>query len=107
MKNLAGLMKQAQEMQGKMAEMQASLEQMEISGAAGAGLVTVTLNGKGDLKNVAIDPGLMKEGEEEILEDLLVAAHGDARARLEQATAEKMKEVTGGLSLPPGLNLGF
>jgi DNA-binding YbaB/EbfC family protein len=107
MKNLAGLMKQAQEMQGKMAEMQASMEQMEISGAAGAGLVSVTLNGKGDLKNVQIDASLMKEGEGEILEDLLVAAHGDAKARLERAMAEKMKEVTGGLSLPPGMNLGF
>ncbi len=107
MKNLAGLMKQAQEMQGKMAEMQASMEQMEISGAAGAGLVSVTLNGKGDLKNVQIDASLMKEDEAEILEDLLVAAHGDAKARLEQAMAEKMKEVTGGLSLPPGMNLGF
>jgi len=107
MKNLAGLMKQAQEMQGKMAEMQAGMEQMEINGASGAGLVSVTLNGKGELKNVEIDPSLMKEGEGEILEDLLVAAHGDAKARLEQAMAEKMKEVTGGLSLPPGMNLGF
>jgi DNA-binding YbaB/EbfC family protein len=107
MKNLAGLMKQAQQMQGKMAEMQEKLEALMIEGSSGAGMVTVMLNGKGDLKSVKIDPKLADPAETEMLEDLLVAAHADARRKIETVTAEEMQKVTGGLSLPGGLKLPF
>lgn len=107
MKNLGNLMKQAQELQTRMATVQAELEQMEVVGRSGAGLVTVTLSGKGDMKAVVVDASLMKPDEKEILEDLIVAAHADAKVKMEQAVAEKMKAVTGSLPLPPGFNLGF
>jgi hypothetical protein len=107
MKDLGNLMKQAQELQSRMAAVQAELEAMEISGRSGAGLVQVTLSGKGDMKAIIVDPSLMKPEEKEILEDLVVAAHADARAKMEQAVAEKMKAVTGNLPLPPGFNLGL
>ena len=107
MKDLGNLMKQAQELQSRMAAVQAELEAMEISGRSGAGLVQVTLSGKGDMKAVIVDPSLIKPEEKEILEDLIVAAHADARAKMEQAVAEKMKAVTGNLPLPPGFNLGL
>lgn len=102
MKNITDLMKQAKEMQSKMADVQAELEQMEIAGQAGGGLVKVILSGKGDMKGVEIDASLVKPEEKEILEDLILAAHGDARNKMEQAVAEKMKTVTGGLPMPPG-----
>jgi nucleoid-associated protein EbfC len=107
MKDLGNLMKQAQELQSRMAAVQAELEAMEISGRSGAGLVQVTLSGKGDMKAIIVDPSLMKPEEKEILEDLVVAAHADARAKMEKAVAEKMKAVTGNLPLPPGFNLGL
>ncbi len=107
LKDLGGLMKQAQEMQAKMADMQSQLEDIEITGVAGAGLVTVRLNGKGAMNGVDVDKSLLKEDESEILEDLIVAAHADARQKMEAAVADKMKEVTGGLSLPPGFNLSL
>ncbi|HHK74562.1 MAG TPA: YbaB/EbfC family nucleoid-associated protein [Rhizobiales bacterium] len=107
MKNFASLMKQAQEMQSRMSDMQAGMEQMEVTGSSGAGMVSVTLNGKGEMRGLKIDESLMKPGEGEILEDLIIAAHNDAKAKVETQMAEKMKEVTGGLSLPPGMNLGF
>jgi nucleoid-associated protein EbfC len=107
MKNLAGLMKQAQQMQSKMQEMQAKLETLEVEGAAGAGLVAVTLNGKGDLRRVKIDPKLADPADIEMLEDLLVAAHRDAKAKIEAMTQEEMQKVTGGLQLPPGMKLPF
>ena len=87
MKNLSGLMKQAQQMQEKMQEMQSRLEGMEIEGEAGAGLVAVTLNGKGDMRRIKIDPKLIDPADAEMLEDLIVAAHADARQKLEAATA--------------------
>ena len=105
MKGLGDIMKQAQAMQGRMTEMQKELEELEVKGASGAGLVSVTLSGKGNLKDLSIDASLMKPEETEILEDLIVAAHSDAKTRLEEAMAEKMKEVTGGMPLPPGMNL--
>lgn len=108
-KNFASMMKQAQELQGRMAEMQAELERMEVEGSAGGGVVRVALSGKGDLKRVAIDPSLAKDLAEpeaiEIVEDLIVAAHADAKRKLEEALQEKMQAVTGGLPLPPGLGL--
>lgn len=105
MKNLMGMMKQAQEMQERMAKMQEELEEIEVSGVSGAGLVTVTLSGKGAMKAVKIDPSLLKEDEVEILEDLLVAAHNDAKAKTESTMQEKMKDITGGINLPPGMKL--
>lgn len=105
MKNLTGLMKQAQEIQARMGEMQERVAALEVEGASGAGLVTVTLRGKGDLIGVKIDPSLMVADEVEILEDLLVAAHADAKARLDDKLQEEMKSVTGGMPLPPGFSL--
>ena len=104
MRDLMGMMKQAKELQDRMQQMQAELETIEVEGVAGGGVVSVTLSAKGDLKGVRIDNSLMKEGEKEILEDLLVAAHADAKKKTEAVMAEKMKQLTGGLPLPPGLN---
>ena len=105
MKNFSEMMKQAQALQGRMAEMQAELERALIEGRSGGGMVTVTLSGKGDMSSVKIDPSLLKSEEAEILEDLIVAAHNDAKAKVEEAMKEKMKSLTGGLPLPPGLKL--
>jgi DNA-binding YbaB/EbfC family protein len=101
------MMKQAKQMQEQMGSLQEQMVEMECQGSAGAGLVTVTLNGKGDLKGLAIDPSLMKEEEKEILEDLIVAAHTEARAKIEQAMQEKTQELMGGLGLPAGMKLPF
>ena len=105
MKNFTQMMKQAQELQGRMQEMQAEMESMTCEGRAGAGMVTVTLNGKGEMTGVAIDDSMLKPGEGEILEDLIVAAHGDAKAKVEDAMKEKMASLTGGLPIPPGFKL--
>ena len=107
MKNLAGMMKQAQQMQQKMAEMQARLEAAEIEGVAGAGLVRVTLTGKGALKNVKIDPKLIDPSDIEMLEDLVVAAHADAKSKLDAITESETRNAMGGISLPPGMKLPF
>jgi DNA-binding YbaB/EbfC family protein len=105
MKNLGQLMKQAQEMQSKVTEMQQRLADAEVTGASGAGMVLVTLNGKGEVRNVKIDPGLTTGEDVELLEDLLVAAFNDARAKVEVLASEEMKKITGGLNLPPGVTL--
>ena len=105
MKNFAGMMKQAQELQTRMAEMQAEMERARVEGQSGGGLVVLTLNGKGDLVGVKIDASLAKPDEVEILEDLIVAAHTDAKAKVERLLQEKMQSLTGGLPLPPGLKL--
>jgi DNA-binding YbaB/EbfC family protein len=107
MKNLAGLMKQASQMQSKMAEMTAKLESMEVEGQSGAGMVTVTMNGKSELKRVKIDPKLADPAEMETIEDLIVAAHAEAKRKLEVLTTEAMRDVTGGLDLPAGMKLPF
>ncbi len=107
MKNLGNMLKQAQQMQAKMQEMQAELEAREVQGAAGGGMVQVTLNGKSELKSVRIDPALMKEDEREVLEDLIKAAHADAKARVEREMAEQMQKLTAGMPLPPGMKLPF
>ena len=107
MKNLGQMMKQAQEMQAKMAEMQKRLEQIEVTGQSGAGMVQVTLTGKGDARRVVLDPKIVDAQEKEVLEDLLVAAINDARAKAETRMAEEMAKLTGGLNLPPGLKLPF
>jgi DNA-binding YbaB/EbfC family protein len=105
MADFLGLMKQATQLQSKMQEMQAELDQIAVEGVAGGGMVSVTLSAKGDLKGVRIDPSLIKPEETEIIEDLLVAAHADARRKAETLLQEKMKSLTGGLPLPPGMKL--
>ena len=107
MKNLAGMMKQAQEMQSKMQELQTKLEAMEVTGEAGAGLVRVTLNGKADLRKINIDPKIIDPADAEMLHDLILAAHRDAKTKIEAASAEEMQKVTGGIQLPPGMKLPF
>ena len=105
MADFLGLMKQAAELKSKMETMQAELEQSEVEGASGGGLVIVKLSGKGTMKSVKIDASLLKPSEKEILEDLIVAAHADARRKAEAMLQERMKSFTGGLPLPPGLKL--
>jgi DNA-binding YbaB/EbfC family protein len=107
MMDFMGLMKQAQQMQVKMAEAQLELDQVEVEGEAGGGLVKVRLTAKGAMKAVEIDPSLVRPEEKEILEDLIVTAHMQARAKAEAVMAEKMKALTGGLPLPPGFKLPF
>jgi DNA-binding YbaB/EbfC family protein len=106
MADFMGLMKQAAQLQSKMQALQAELDTIEVEGNAGGGMVTVKLSAKGELKGIKVDGSLMKPSEKEILEDLLVAAHADARRKAEGVLQEKMKAVTGGLPLPPGLGLG-
>ncbi len=107
MKNIADIMKQVQSMQSRMGEMQSKLEAMTVNGQSGGGLVKVTMNGKGAVQSISIDPSLMKADEREILEDLLVAACADAKGKVEAAAADEMKSLTGGLPLPPGMKLPF
>ena len=105
MADFMGMMKQAAQLQSKMQELQAELDQILVEGTAGGGMVTVTLTAKGDMKGAKVDDSLLKPGEAEILEDLLVAAHADARRKAEAVMQDKMKAVTGGLPLPPGMKL--
>ena len=107
MKNLAGMMKQAQEMQSKMQEMQTKLEGMEVTGEAGAGLVKVVMNGKSEMRQITLDPKIVDPADTEMLQDLILAAPRDAKAKVEVAAAEEMQKVTGGLQLPPGMKLPF
>jgi DNA-binding YbaB/EbfC family protein len=106
MADFMDLMKQAAQLQSKMQALQAELDQIEVAGTAGGGLVSVTLNAKGELKGIKIDDSLMKPSEKEVLEDLLVTAHADGRRKAEAVLQEKMKAITGGLPLPAGLGLG-
>jgi nucleoid-associated protein EbfC len=105
MPDFMGLMKQAAEFKTKIEAMQAELDRIEVEGTSGGGLVTVTLTAKSELKTVRIDPSLLKPDEAEIVEDLIVAAHSDARRKVESVMQEKMQSLTGGLPLPPGLKL--
>jgi DNA-binding YbaB/EbfC family protein len=105
MKDLMGMMKQVKDMQQRMQRLQEELAAIEVTGTAGGGLVSVTLTGKGDMKGVKIDPSLLKPEEAEIVEDLIVAATSDAKAKVEERLQQKMAEVTGGLPLPPGMKL--
>ena len=105
MVDFMGMMKQAAELKSKMEAMQAELDQMEVEGTSGGGLVTVKLSGKGEVKGVKLDDTLMQPSEKEILEDLIVAAHTDARRKAETLLQEKMQSVAGGLPLPPGMKL--
>jgi DNA-binding YbaB/EbfC family protein len=105
MRDLMGMMGQIKELQDKMQQFQAELEATEVTGSSGGGLVSVTLTAKGAMKKVSIDPSLMKPDEREIVEDLISAAHADARAKAERLVEEKARSLTGGLPLPPGLKL--
>ncbi len=107
MKNIGQMLKQAQEMQTRMAEMQERLAATEMSGSSGAGLVRITLNGKSEVKSVKIDQSLAMPNEIEVLEDLVMAAFNDAKARLDAYLAEEMQKLTGGLTLPAGFKLPF
>jgi DNA-binding YbaB/EbfC family protein len=105
MKNLGQLMKQAQEMQAKMQQVQERLAEASVSGAAGGGMVQVTFDGRGGMRSIRIDPALLSKDEREVLEDLIVAACADAKAKVEAYVREEMAKLTGGLNLPPGFNL--
>jgi DNA-binding YbaB/EbfC family protein len=105
MADFLGMMKQAAQLQSKMQALQAELDTTEVEGSAGGGLVSVRLSAKGDLKGVKVDDSLMTPSEKAVLEDLLIAAHADARRKAELVMQEKMKGLTGGLTLPPGMNL--
>lgn len=107
MKNLGQLMKQAQEMQSKMADMQQRLTDVEIAGSAAAGMVTVVLNGKGEMRSVKIDPSLIVPEDAEVLEDLIVAAQNDARSKVDAHMQEETSKMMGGVDLPPGFKLPF
>jgi DNA-binding YbaB/EbfC family protein len=107
MKDLGDMFKKAQELQEKLDEFQKELETLEVLGQSGGGLVTVTLNGKGVMRRVSIDPSLLVPEEAEVLEDLLVAAHNDAKNKVEQRAAEQAQKMTGGMGLPPGFKLPF
>lgn len=106
MKNISDLMKQAGEMQSKMSEMQDAMDSLEIKGVSGGGMVVVTLSGKGHMRGLKIDPEIARD-DIEILEDLIVAAHNDAKIKSEERMAEEMKKLTGGLALPPGFKMPF
>jgi nucleoid-associated protein EbfC len=105
MADFLGLMKQAAELKSKMEAMQAELDQLEIEGSSGAGLVSVKLSGKGEMKSVRVDDSLINPQEKQIMEDLIIAAHADARRKADVLLQEKMKNVAGGLPLPPGMKL--
>jgi nucleoid-associated protein EbfC len=105
MPDMLNLMKQAQAVQAKMQEVQSEMERLEVEGQSGGGLVRVTLTAKGQMKALAVDASLLKPDDKEMLEDLIVAAHEDARKKAERLIEEKMKTITAGLSLPPGLKL--
>ena len=107
MTNIGQMLRQAQELQSKMAEMQAQLERIDVSGTAGAGMVEVTLSGRGQMRHLKVDPSLLDFEAPEILEDLIIAAHNDAKSKLEARLAEEMGKLTGGLQLPPGMKLPF
>jgi len=107
MKNIGRLMKQAQEMQTRMAEMRERLGEVEIEGTAGAGMVVARLSGKGDLRGLKIDPALVDANEIEVLEDLIIAAVNDAKAKVEARVNDEMRKLTGGIDLPPGMSPPF
>jgi nucleoid-associated protein EbfC len=107
MRDLMSLMKSAGELQEKMNTLQEELKTAEATGTSGGGLVTVTLNGKGDLKSLDIDASLVADGDKGIIEDLIIAAHADAKQKIEAEMAERMQELTAGLPIPPGMKLPF
>lgn len=107
MKNIGNMLKEAQKLQQRMLEMQQRLAETEMSGQSGGGLVTVTLSGKGEMRRIKIDKSLVDPAEVEVLEDLIVAATNDAKAKIEAHLSAEMQKMTGGLPLPPGMKLPF
>jgi len=107
MKNLGNMMKQAQQMQAQMQEMQAKLEELELEGSAGGGMVTAIVTGKGTLRRLSVDPSLVVPEEREVMEDLIVAAVNDAKAKADDRTQEETQKLMGGIQLPPGMKLPF
>ncbi|RYE08907.1 MAG: YbaB/EbfC family nucleoid-associated protein [Hyphomicrobiales bacterium] len=107
MMDFLGMMKKAEELQKNMQNMQEQLGQTIVEGKSGGGLVTVSLSGKGEMKGLKIDPSLFKEDDVEVLEDLIVTAHNEAKTKAEQMMQQKMAEATAGLPLPPGMKLPF
>src|SRR5690606_7766734 len=107
MRDLRGRLGQAQEMQAKFQEMQEQIANIEVEGQSAAGAVKVTLSGKFEMRKLSIDPSLLKEDEAEILEDLILAAHNDARTKIEVEMQQKTQEMTAGLPIPPGFKLPF
>lgn len=105
--NIGQIMKQVQDMQAKMADMQSRLGDIEVTGQAGGGMVVATMNGKGDLKKIKIDPKLIVAEDAEMLEDLIVAACNDAKSKVEAATSAETEKMMGGMKLPPGMKLPF
>ena len=105
MADFFGLMKQAAELKSKMEAMQAELDRIEVEGTAGGGMLTLTLSGKGEVRGVKLDDSLLRPDQKDIIQDLIVAAHADARRKLEVLLQERMQALTGGLPLPPGLKL--
>jgi len=107
MKNIQEMMKQAQQLQEKMTEMQGRMNQIEMTGLAGGGMVKVTVNGKSEMKSIAIDPSLVDPKEVDVLEDLIIAAFNDAKTKIEAHVAKEMSKLTGGLNFPGGMKLPF
>ena len=107
MKNLGQIMKQVQDMQERMSEMQAKLAEVEVEGSSGAGMVRTVVNGKGELKRIKIDPSIFKPEDAEVVEDLIVAAVNDAKSKADERMQSEMGKLTGGLPLPPGFKLPF
>ena len=107
MVNIENMMKQAQQLQKKMAEIQEKLNSIEVEGTSGGGMIKVISTAKGEIKRITIDNSLMKQEEKEIAEDLIVAAINDAKQKGEEAAQKEMKNVTGGIPLPPGMKLPF
>ncbi|WP_322989296.1 YbaB/EbfC family nucleoid-associated protein [Hoeflea sp.] len=107
MKDIMGMMGKIKDMQAKMERMQEEVAAVECEGVSGGGMVTVRLSGKGQMLGVSIDPSMFKEDDVEILEDLIVAAHNDAKGKVETMMAERTKELTAGLPIPPGMKLPF
>jgi len=105
MTDFNNMLKQAQEMQTKMMDAQKKIEEIEAEGSAGGGLVIVSVNGKNHVTNVTIDPSLLVADEVDILEDLILAAHNDAKDKVQQKSADEMSSITGGLKLPPGFKM--
>jgi DNA-binding YbaB/EbfC family protein len=107
MKNLGQMMKQAQEMQTRMQQMQDALAEVEVTGQSGAGMVNVTLNGKGEMKRLKLDKSVVDPEDVEVIEDLIMAAFNDAKLKVEQHVAEETQKLMGGMKLPPGIKLPF
>ena len=107
MNNFSDMMKKAQEMQKKMQEIQDSLSNLEVEGTSGGGMVKIIMNCKNEVKKIDIDPSIIKNDEKEVMEDLIIAALNDAKSKAEEKSQDKMKELTGGLGLPPGMKMPF